>query len=647
MLAILQVGEVVVPLGVSHPLTRTEVILRDTAARIVLVDDGQASRLAGLAKPSSQLLTIDATFLASLLVREAAPTTEVTAENAAWVIFTSGSTGVPKGILLSHKSLSTSVQAHGAVFETGPQTRAAQFAAYTFDVSIPDIFSTLHHGSCVCVFSEESRMNDLTGALKAYEVNYVNLTPTVVRLLDPTNLPLIKTLVAGGEPLDAEIVRRWSNHAAVFNSYGPSECAIISACYAPTDPDKASAVGFLTGTRLWVTQMTDYNQLCPIGVAGELLIDGPMLARGYLNDDKKTAAAFIENPAFLKNLKVEHGNRFYRTWDLVRQNKDGSLTHLGRRDTQVKIRGQRVEIGEIETCIAQNLKTARSVMVLITDQGHRKQQTGLVAILELYDDSVYYRTSAKGKSEASFLPPTSNLRKAFDQLRKTLFEILPAYMVPNLFLPISEMPLNPSGKLDRRATRTLLEAIDPEQTQRYLSIEQKVAASTGTERVLQKLWADVLGLDAGLVEVHDHFFQIGGDYVEAIRTVASARERHQLHMTVADILQLQEGLIAITSRQPTAYVYRRIFSLDDTIDVDRFKATWQTIAGSTSILRTRILFGQRIDSIQVVVREQLHWHQGKSLEAYLEGDRAASMTHGQRLDRFGLIEALSEGRFFV
>lgn len=715
MLAILQAGGVVVPLGVSHPLTRLEIILNDTAARTVLVDAEQASRLVDLAKPSRQFVTIDTTLLASLCVQEEAPTTQLTAENTAWVIFTSGSTGVPKGVVLSHKSLSTSIQAHGAAFGTGRRTRSAQFAAYTFDVSISDIFGTLHHGGCVCVFSEKSRMNDLTGALKAFEVNYANLTPTVVRLLNPTNLPLIKILVVGGESLDAEIIRRWSSHATVFNSYGPSECAIISTCYAPTSPIEASIVGFPTGTRLWVTQMTDHNQLCPIGTTGELLIDGPMLARGYLNDDKKTSDAFIENPAFMKDLDVQQGDRFYRTGDLVRQNKDGSLTHLGRRDTQVKIRGQRVEIGEIETCIAENLQAARSVIVLITDQGQEKQQTGLVAIVDFHDLSVYFEPSARDTLEARFLPPTDKLREAFSGLRKKMFEVLPAYMVPSLFLPISEIPLNPSGKLDRRATRTLVEPIDPEQIQRYLSIETKVAASTGTQRTLIKLWADVLGIDTTLVGVHDHFFHIGGDSVGAIRIVAAARERYQLRITVADIFQhpqlselaqfldqqganatalivdetdatpfslwrpiqeadareqldyiaaqcdvnadqiediypctpLQEGLIAITSRQPTAYVYRRVFSLDDTIYVDLFKAAWQTLADAAPILRTRILFGHQVDSIQVIVNEQLHWQRGKSLESYLEEDRTASMSHGQPLNRFGLVEVRSGVRFFI
>ena len=209
-----------------------------------------------------RLATVGSALVDLLSVAVEAPCTIIAPENAAWVIFTSGSTGVPKGVVLSHTSFSTSINAHGLLFGTGPWTRAAQFAAYTFDVSISDIFNVLHHGGCICMFSEERRMNDLTEALRDFKVNYVNLTPTVVRLLRPDDLPLIKTVVVGGEPLDPDIVSKWSSVANVFNSYGPSECAIISVCYGPvTDPNAASNIGFPTGTRLWVTQASDCTLL--------------------------------------------------------------------------------------------------------------------------------------------------------------------------------------------------------------------------------------------------------------------------------------------------------------------------------------------------------------------------------------------------
>lgn len=716
MLAILQAGGVVVPLGVSHSLTRIEVILKDTAARIVLVDKGQAHRLAQLAKGPVRLVAVGSALVDLLPVAVEAPCTCITPENAAWVIFTSGSTGIPKGVVLSHTNLSTSIEAHGLLFGTGYSTRAAQFAAYTFDVSISDIFNVLYHGGCICVFSEERRMNDLTEALQDFKVNYDNLTPTVVRLLHPDDLPLIKTVVVGGEPLDPDIISKWSSVANVFNSYGPSECAIISVCYGPiTDPNEASNVGFPTGTRLWVTQASDWNQLCPIGAAGELLIEGPLLSRGYLNDSEKTTAAFVENPAFMETLDVQHSTRFYCTGDLVRQNRDGSLTHLGRRDTQVKIRGQRVELGEIEHWIAQCLENTRFVMVVITTRGSERQQTGLVAVVEFDKNSKHAGQSDSGRTRASFLPPTDSLRQDFDRLRKALFEILPPYMVPNIYLPVVEMPLNPSGKMDRRAMRDRVEATDTARIQQYIRAGEKAVASTETEQVLQKIWAEVLGIDIDLVGVHDHFFQLGGDSVAAIRTVAVARQQSRLRMSVADILQhpqlselalfldnkvnatesegsdaapfsmwkttsslqaedirkeldqvaakcgvcadriedvhpctpLQEGLIAITARQPTAYISRRVFSLAASVDVDRFKAAWQTMANSAPILRTRIVMGERLDSIQVVIRGDLLWQQSTSLETYLDEDRTSPMMHGQPLNRIGLIRQSSGEVFFV
>ncbi|KAL9629980.1 MAG: hypothetical protein Q9204_004968 [Flavoplaca sp. TL-2023a] len=239
----------------------------------------------------------------------------------------------------------------------------------------------------------------------------------------------------------------------------------------------------------------------------------------------------------METLDVHHSTRFYRTGDLVRQNRDGSLTHLARRDTQVKIRGQRVELGEIEHWITQCLENTRFVMVVITIRGSERQQAGLVAVIEFDKNSKHAGRSDTGRTRASFLPPTGSLRLDFDRLRKALIEIIPPYMVPNIYLPVVEMPLDPSGKMDRRAMRDRVEATDIAPIQQYIRAGEKAAASTETEQVLQKLWAEVLGIDIDLVGVQDHFFQLGGDSVAAIRTVAAARQQSRLRMSVADILQ--------------------------------------------------------------------------------------------------------------
>jgi hypothetical protein len=375
----------------------------------------------------------------------------------------------------------------------------------------------------------------------------------VLRLLDPANTPQIKTAVVGGEPLDPKLAERCASHAKVINSYGPSECAIISTCYSVSDPAEASVIGFPTATRLWVTEVTNPDRLCPIGVPGELLIDGPLRARGYLNDASRTAASSITNPLFAADLGLPPNLRFYRTGDLVRQNQNGSLSHLGRRNTQVKIRGQRVEIGEIEHWVMSFLNETRMVAAVATNQGQQNERIGLVTVVELSKGSTRYDSNTAD----GLLPPTHSLRKTFDELRTSLFEVLPVYMVPSLYLPVSQMPLNPSGKLDRQAVKQLIESIDTKDLRQYTT-DRKVAVSTETERELQLLWSQALGISEENVGADDHFLQIGGDSLAAIRIVTTARESHlHVHMTVADILQyprLSELAQLLNSRASAASI---------------------------------------------------------------------------------------------
>ncbi|KAL4812991.1 hypothetical protein BDW67DRAFT_193123 [Aspergillus spinulosporus] len=736
MLAVLMAGGIVVPLGVSHPRARIKGLLNDTAAVALLVDGKHGDRLADLEMENAAMLTVDQELLSSLLTVPEPPVSGVTPDNAAWVIYTSGSTGVPKGVLLLHQNISTSVIAHGAVFGVNCATRTAQFAAYTFDVSVSDIVMTLFHGGCVCVFSEESRMNNLTEALQELAVNYVNLTPTVLGLLSPADLPEIRTVVAGGEAMDPGIIEKWSPHARVFNSVGPSECTIIAVAAGPvTDPVQAANVGYPTGTRLWVALPTDPNQLCPVGVPGELLIEGPMLSRGYLNDLEKTAGAFITNPAFIKHLEDVNPTwkaqfrgserRLYRSGDLVRQNRDGSLVHMGRRDTQVKIRGQRVEIGEIEYWIMQRLKEVRRVAVLVVERGQGKEQKSLVAVIEFKEDNEYFRhanddthpvTNAKDPAALlQLLPLIEPLSKALHQLRNYLLEHLPPYMSPTMYAPVSHLPLNLSGKIDRRAVTQFINKLDDTQLQQYLSVgDLHQEPSTEIEYKLQKLWAQTLGVNVSHISADSHFFHIGGDSVAAMRVVTAARDV-QLVLRVADLFEyprllelarvvesraveetdeedpspfsvwrescgsepneegdeldkiaeicslskeqiedvlpctaLQEGLIALTAQQPTAYIDRQVFALSHEVDLYQFRAAWQIVINRTSTLRTRIVSGPQTGSLQVVVvPRQTEWNESSSLNEYLETDRQTGMTMGQPLNRFGLVDQPDGQRFFV
>ncbi|KAL3470125.1 hypothetical protein BJX99DRAFT_264507 [Aspergillus californicus] len=708
MLAILQAGGAVVPLGVDHPPARIEGIIEDTNVQVILVDARQQERLSAVS-PNVKLIVVENSLFDTLgRSVQGELRSNATPDNAAWVIYTSGSTGKPKGVVLQHRALCSSIQAHGARFKMGPHTRMLQFAAHTFDACIQDYFTTLSWGGVVCVPSEHDRMSDLTTSIHTLQVTFATLTSTVARLIDPHQVPAMQQLALVGEPVKADVVKRWLGHVTVLNAYGPSECSIHSTCSEPlVDPKQSAIIGTGMGSRVWVADLREYNRLCPIGVPGELLIEGPILAREYLNDRRKTQAAFIANPAFLDELDIpdipgSHSKgRMYRTGDLVRLNEDGSITHLGRRDTQIKIRGQRVEVGEIEFQITQQLPGARSAAVeLLHDEDHAQGPV----------------------SKQGTLLPSAEISTALRRLRGSLFQVLPTYMVPAAFLTIEEMPLNASGKLDRRAIRTLLENTPREMRWQYLSAadgEDTDTPSTPMEHRLQSLWADMLQLLPTQISIHDNFFQIGGDSVVAMRLVATAPAR-ELQLTVADIFQcprladladmlslrlpqgeqdeeneedpepfslwfnpdddsrcrqeqlqlvaqdcdvpvdsiqdvypctpLQEGMMAITTRQSSAYINRQVFQLDESVDEDRLQAAWQALVRVTPILQTHIAINPGTGSsfVQVIINKDISWQLGGSLDAYIEQDQEQGMALGTPLIRLGLVhEELSGQRFLV
>ncbi|KAF2259632.1 amino acid adenylation, partial [Lojkania enalia] len=366
MLAILRAGGAVVPLGSQHPLARIEGIVQDTAAPLLLVDRDHEQRLAALAT-HTQLLAVDCFFngapATAAATRFTEPCTSVRPDHVAWVIYTSGSTGKPKGVVLEHGALATSILAHGPAIGIQSHDRLSQFAAHTFDVAIAEIMTTLSFGACICVPSENDRINRLTPFLSEANITIATLTSTVAALVQPHDTPTIRTLILTGEAVQPKVVDQWVQQATVMNAYGPSESSIWTTGNKIQNKSEATNIGKPLAGGFWVVNPANIGQLVPLGAPGELLIEGPLLARGYLNDPAKTAAAFVTDPAFVQQLGLSASRRMYRTGDIVQQNADGSLTYLGRRDTQVKIRGQRVEIGEIESHIVRLLPDAREAIV--------------------------------------------------------------------------------------------------------------------------------------------------------------------------------------------------------------------------------------------------------------------------------------------
>jgi non-ribosomal peptide synthetase component F len=375
MLAILRAGGACVAIDPSHPVERLKVIIEDANAKVAIVSGEHAEFMRQLVPSTvvvweevgSHQADTDAT-MSALIDKQESDTDSPRACNPAFVYFTSGSTGVPKGIVIEHGAFCSSVRSHAPALRLGAQSRTLQFAAHTYgkfsniharsynshssmvtlrlnlpyaDVSVGEIFSTLMVGGTVCIPSDEGRLNDLAGSINSLGANWAFLTPTVASTITPDGVPTLMTLVLGGEHATTDNFAAWTGgHVCLINSYGPAECSIWSTCRFNVPPGADPAVmGHRVGCKMWVTDEHNHDLLVAVGCPGELVIEGPIIGRGYLNDKSKTKAAFITNPAWSQPFLTTR--RFYKTGDIVRYNPDGSVSFVRRKDTQVKVRGQR------------------------------------------------------------------------------------------------------------------------------------------------------------------------------------------------------------------------------------------------------------------------------------------------------------------
>lgn len=716
-IAVLKAGGAFVNLDPSHPDSRLKELIQDVGAKMVLCSAKHSARMNKIA---TKAFVVDAPSIATPSQHEALEDTEAPAisrakpYDAAYIIFTSGTTGKPKGTIIEHGSFCTGAIAHAKAMFMHSDSRVLQFASHTFDASVMETLSCLLVGGCVCIPSDEDKMNDLGAVIRNMGVTWALLTPSVASTVKPESVPCLKTLVTGGESMAPGHIERWGTRCALVNAYGPTECSVVATTSTKVDEAhrlcnaERSNIGKAVGGRIWVVDLHNPDCLVPVGAVGELVIEGRLVARGYLNNEEQTAKAFIQAPAWTKNpgfpdsMWSSRETRMYRTGDLVRYSSDGSVSYVARKDTQVKLNGRRVELGEIEFYCRTGLpEDAQAAVDVVVPPNNRAAIRSLAVFF-----SLPVRSSNKPTTTAfSLLPMSDTLRKLAKGLDRHLSERLPAYMVPQLFVPISAMPWTSAGKLDRRQLRQAIEGGSKEAVAGYrLSVAaaamKRHAPASEMERTLQSLWEGVLGLAAGTVGAEDSFFRLGGDSLTAMRLVGTARAR-KISLSVLDIFEkpvladmalacgssdaasnmadelkpfdlvpcatseldtlmhevssqcqlspdqiqdmypcspLQEGLVALANKQTGAYVAVNTLKLPQSVDLGRFKAAWQEVADETDMLRTRIVHTSTSGFLQIVVAPEPIGWHRESIDEAVANGKRLGLQNGGPLIRYSIVE---------
>ena len=450
MLAVFKSGAACTMLEPSLPTERLMNLIRDTPAVLTLLSSSQKSRFQGL----TDTLEVNADFFERETGTDTVVLPPSNPSDVAIVLFTSGSTGVPKGILHDHISINTNLHALARWLRLDESTRVAQFAAYSFDLSMIEILLPLIVGGCVCIPSEGSRLDDLSRCFEDMGVTFAMLTPSSIKLLQPHVVRSMKMIMVGGEPVTNEVIRVWKPHVTLINAWGTSECGICSC--AIVDPSLPTSIGSHIRIGAWIVNPYDAGRLLPIGAVGELVVEGPQVALGYLAKPEKTLESF---PKGLPWVNGTPRGRLYRTGDLMRYMSDGSMEYCGRKDSQIKVRGCRIEPGEIEYQITAS-SFVHSVMVTVPDQGIYRGK--LVAILQLENNMNNDKPSTnKAEVVVLSLGEDGSFKDLVQTITGTLESKLPSQSVPEKWIIVDRLAITKSDKVNRKEMNTWLSVWTP------------------------------------------------------------------------------------------------------------------------------------------------------------------------------------------
>ncbi|WFB10772.1 amino acid adenylation domain-containing protein [Streptomyces sp. LX-29] len=513
MLGVLKAGGAFVPLDPAYPEERLAFMSRDAGLSLLLTSGTACGHLPELDVP--RILLDEPSAALDRWPTQALPS-GVEPDDLAYVIYTSGSTGRPKGALVTHGGAVNSCLAQREAFGAGPGDRVLQWASPSFDASVFEVFLALGTGAVLCLATRDDVMPGpaLVDLLERERVSWLVMAPSALAALPldaRTRLPHLRGIVLGGESVSPELLARWCPDVRVFNVYGHTETSIwatVEECAA--DGNWPSVGRPVRGVRLHV--LDGNGQPVPVGIPGELCLGGVQVGRGYLNRPELTSERFPADP-----FSDVPGSRLYRSGDLLRWRPDGRLEFVGRVDGQTKLRGLRIETGEVESALRDH-PAVKDAAVVVRDGAGAGDQL-LVAYLVLAPDA----------------------GQAADDWREVLRKRLPDYMVPNAFVTLDSLPLTANGKLDHAALP------EPE---RAAPAGADTAPATPTQRRMAELWAETLGLEE--VGLHEDFYVLGGNSIKATRIASRVRQEWQVDFSVRAVLENPTVASCAAALDPTS-----------------------------------------------------------------------------------------------
>jgi ferricrocin synthase len=671
ILGVLKAGCAYVAIDPSAPADRREFILKDAACSIVLT---MSNLEPAFAASSAHIVPLDTELISAMSDANPRLTRVLRAEDTCYCLYTSGTTGTPKGCLISHNSAVQAMMSFQSIFEGRwtPDSRWLQFASFHFDVSVLEQYWSWSVGIRVTTAPRDLMLEDLPAFLRQTSITHLDLTPSLARLISPEEVPSLceGVFIVGGEQVSQDIIDTWGDAGCLYNFYGPSEvtigCTVHPRVKKGTKPTNIGQLWDNVGCRVLKPGTAE---LVLRGAAGELCLTGVLVGKGYLNRPQLTQEKFSV---------LSDGTRVYRTGDLVRLLHDNSFEFLGRIDDQVKLRGQRLEIGEINHMIkaASAAITAVSTLVLKHPSKGKEQ---LVA---------FFSTEKMARSKSD--PQVVSGDEADDliaQVRGYCSEKLPGYMLPTSFLMVSAMPLSANNKVDSKVLKALYQGshagavstgepdageIRPENRQTFEMIREAICekfhltddlvqpksrlfelgldsiSAVGLARKLRmkgfgnasiqnvlgsrivmdlvhmlKLMRDVAADDtASVTQAQNAIDDFGQRHLSDVARALRVPERRI--ETVSPCTAIQEGMLNkayIVDKEGTTYFARFDFQLLEDTDLEKLRHAWQVVVDSTSILRTR--FVATIDGFaQAVLQEDKETSEPKLEAVPMENDHA-------------------------